>query len=221
MWSKDRFQLRSYPKWTYRKNESRSGKKLGNAVTNPLREDFEKDTLVEWLGQVKYQRYMRDYLRWSECGWELEGALINLKKNGLKKNTPIVVFWWGVVYYLKIQGFFSEQSAWFDKRFSTKRAFVRHLLNVFWPGSIPLAALSECLRYPLLILLRLSLENHKNYLFREPKCRAWVITESMRRGTTNRLRNSSSINAYFEYRSTYSVKNHEGALMDDSRLFHF
>lgn len=81
----------------------------------------------EALTELKYQVYMKDYLR---CIWSVDenvGRLMKyLKESGLDENT--------IVMYSSDQGFYMGEHGWFDKRFMYEESF-RTPLIVRWPGT--------------------------------------------------------------------------------------
>lgn len=84
--------------------------------------DLEGDELLK----LKYQIYMKDYLR---CIYSVDEnigrVLAYLKESGLDKNT--------IVMYSSDQGFYMGEHGWFDKRFMYEESF-RTPLIVKWPG---------------------------------------------------------------------------------------
>ena len=84
------------------------------------------DLTGEELLRLKYQIYMKDYLR---CIWSVDeniGRILDyLKESGLDKNT--------IVMYSSDQGFYMGEHGWFDKRFMYEESF-RTPLIVKWPG---------------------------------------------------------------------------------------
>ena len=92
----------------------------------------EKSRTDEALTKLKYQVYMKDYLR---CIWSVDenvGRVLDyLKEAGLDKNT--------IVMYSSDQGFYMGEHGWFDKRFMYEESF-RTPLIVSWPGQTEAAA---------------------------------------------------------------------------------
>ncbi|WP_299555892.1 sulfatase [Seonamhaeicola sp.] len=84
--------------------------------------DLKDDELLK----LKYQIYMKDYLR---CIWSVDQnigrVMAYLKETGLDKNT--------IVMYSSDQGFYMGEHGWFDKRFMYEESF-RTPLIVKWPG---------------------------------------------------------------------------------------
>lgn len=82
----------------------------------------------EELAKLKYQIYMKDYLR---CIWSVDeniGRIMDyLKESGLDKNT--------IVMYSSDQGFYMGEHGWFDKRLMYEESF-RTPLIVKWPTII-------------------------------------------------------------------------------------
>lgn len=80
------------------------------------------------LVKLKYQHYMKDYLR---CIWSVDEnigrVLAYLKESGLDKNT--------IIMYSSDQGFYMGEHGWFDKRFMYEESF-RTPLIVRWPGKV-------------------------------------------------------------------------------------
>jgi len=91
------------------------------------------DTKNEDLTALKYQVYMKDYLR---CIWSVDeniGRIMDyLEETGLDKNT--------IVMYSSDQGFYMGEHGWFDKRFMYEESFRTPLVvrwpNVVKPGSV-------------------------------------------------------------------------------------
>lgn len=78
------------------------------------------------LAILKYQRYMRDYLRCVQSVDDNVGRLMDyLKDRGLDNNT--------IVIYTSDQGFYLGEHGWFDKRFMYEESF-RTPLIIRWPG---------------------------------------------------------------------------------------
>lgn len=78
------------------------------------------------LAILKYQRYMRDYLRCVQSVDDNVGRLLDyLKDRGLDDNT--------IVVYTSDQGFYLGEHGWFDKRFMYEESF-RTPLIIRWPG---------------------------------------------------------------------------------------
>ena len=86
------------------------------------------DLQGEELLKLKYQIYMKDYLR---CIWSIDeniGRVLEyLKAEGLDKNT--------IVMYSSDQGFYMGEHGWFDKRFMYEESF-RTPLIVRWPAVV-------------------------------------------------------------------------------------
>ena len=80
----------------------------------------------EELLKLKYQIYLKDYLRCIKSVDENIGRVLDyLKASGLDKNT--------IVMYSSDQGFYMGEHGWFDKRFMYEESF-RTPLIVKWPG---------------------------------------------------------------------------------------
>lgn len=78
------------------------------------------------LAILKYQRYMRDYMRCVQSVDDNIGRMMEyLKKQGLVQNT--------IVIYTSDQGFYLGEHGWFDKRFMYEESF-RTPLVIRWPG---------------------------------------------------------------------------------------
>ena len=78
------------------------------------------------LAILKYQRYMRDYLRCVQSVDDNVGRMLDyLKDRGLDDNT--------IVVYTSDQGFYLGEHGWFDKRFMYEESF-RTPLIIRWPG---------------------------------------------------------------------------------------
>jgi arylsulfatase A-like enzyme len=80
------------------------------------------------LARLKYQTYLKDYLR---CVWAVDenvGRVLRaIEELGLEKST--------VVMYSSDQGFYMGEHGWFDKRFMYEESF-RTPLIARWPGRI-------------------------------------------------------------------------------------
>ena len=82
----------------------------------------------EELLKLKYQIYMKDYLRSIYSMDENIGRVLDyLKESGLDENT--------IVMYSSDQGFYMGEHGWFDKRFMYEESF-RTPLIAKWPGVI-------------------------------------------------------------------------------------
>lgn len=78
------------------------------------------------LAILKYQRYMRDYMRCVQSVDDNVGRMMEyLRKQGLDQNT--------IVIYTSDQGFYLGEHGWFDKRFMYEESF-RTPLIIRWPG---------------------------------------------------------------------------------------
>lgn len=80
----------------------------------------------EDLTRMKYQRYIKDYLRCVAAVDDNVGRILDyLKESGLDRNT--------IVVYSADQGFYLGEHGWFDKRWMYEESFRMPLL-VRWPG---------------------------------------------------------------------------------------
>jgi arylsulfatase A-like enzyme len=107
---------------------------LKNGFDDRFKDRYEKykntdlETKNEALTSLKYQVYLKDYLR---CIWSVDenvGRIMDyLEESGLEKNT--------VVMYSSDQGFYMGEHGWFDKRFMYEESY-RTPLIVRWPGVV-------------------------------------------------------------------------------------
>ena len=91
----------------------------------------------EELGQFKYQRYIKRYLRTIASIDESVGELLDyLDDNNLAQNTLVI--------YTSDQGFFLGEHGWFDKRFMYEESLQMPFLARF-PEKIPGGQINESL----------------------------------------------------------------------------
>ena len=91
----------------------------------------------EELGQFKYQRYIKRYLRTIASIDESVGELLDyLDDNNLAQNTLVI--------YTSDQGFFLGEHGWFDKRFMYEESLQMPFLARF-PEKIPAGQINESL----------------------------------------------------------------------------
>ncbi|TNJ46019.1 sulfatase [Tamlana fucoidanivorans] len=161
------------------------------------------------LLRLKYQIYMKDYLR---CIWSLDkniGRILTyLKKTGLDKNT--------IIMYSSDQGFYMGEHGWFDKRFMYEESF-RTPLIVKWPGKTKAGSVNSDLVQ--------NIDFAETFL----EIAGAPIPEDMQgkslvpilKGKTPKDWRKSLYYHYYEYPGAHSVRRHEGIANKRFKLIRF
>lgn len=161
------------------------------------------------LESLKYQIYMKDYLRCIYSVDENIGRVLDyLKASGLDKNT--------IVMYSSDQGFYMGEHGWFDKRFMYEESF-RTPLIVKWPGVTKPGSIN----YDLV----------QNIDFAEtfldiagapiPKDMQGKSIVPLLKGKTPKNWRKSLYYHYYEYPGAHSVLRHEGVANARYKLIRF
>lgn len=161
------------------------------------------------LTKLKYQLYMKDYLR---CIWSVDeniGRLMDyLKATGLDKNT--------IVMYSSDQGFYMGEHGWFDKRFMYEESF-RTPLIVKWPGVVKPGSVNHDLVQ--------NIDFAETFLDLAgapiPKDMQGKSVVPLLKGKTPKNWRSSLYYHYYEYPGPHSVRRHEGVANKRYKLIRF
>jgi len=161
------------------------------------------------LVMLKYQHYMKDYLR---CIWSVDeniGKVLDyLKESGLEENT--------IVMYSSDQGFYMGEHGWFDKRFMYEESF-RTPLIVRWPGKVKPGTVNTDLVQ--------NIDFAETFL----DIAGATIPEDMQgesivpllEGKTPKDWRKSLYYHYYEYPGAHSVRRHEGIAGERYKLIRF
>lgn len=161
------------------------------------------------LASLKYQIYMKDYLRCIYSVDENIGRVLDyLKASGLDKNT--------IVMYSSDQGFYMGEHGWFDKRFMYEESF-RTPLIVKWPGVTKAGSVNKDLV--------------QNIDFAEtfldiagapiPSDMQGKSIVPLLKGKTPKNWRESLYYHYYEYPGAHSVRRHEGVANERYKLIRF
>lgn len=161
------------------------------------------------LARLKYQIYMKDYLRCIYSVDENIGRVLEyLKKSGLDKNT--------IIMYSSDQGFYMGEHGWFDKRFMYEESF-RTPLIVKWPGVTQPGSVNTDLVQ--------NIDFAETFL----DIAGAPIPEDMQgkslvpliKGQTPADWRKSLYYHYYEYPGAHSVRRHEGVANKNYKLIRF
>lgn len=161
------------------------------------------------LTSLKYQEYMKDYLR---CIWSVDeniGRVLDyLKESGLDKNT--------IVMYSSDQGFYMGEHGWFDKRFMYEESF-RTPLIVKWPGVVEKGSVNTDLVQ--------NIDFAETFLdiagIKVPGDMQGKSIVPLLKGNTPRKWRKSLYYHYYEYPGAHSVRRHEGVANSRYKLIRF
>ena len=161
------------------------------------------------LVRLKYQLYMKDYLR---CIWAVDesvGRVLDyLKESGLEKNT--------IVMYCSDQGFYMGEHGWFDKRFMYEESF-RTPLIVRWPEHIEEGAVNSDLVQ--------NIDFAETFLdlagVESPTEMQGESIVPLLEGSTPTDWRSSLYYHYYAYPATHNVRKHEGVAEQRYKLIRF
>ncbi len=160
------------------------------------------------LLKLKYQRYMRDYLRCVKSVDDQVGRVLNyLEKEGLLNNTIIV--------YTSDQGFYLGEHSWFDKRFMYEESYRTPLI----------------IRYPKMINKGLvntdlvqNIDFAPTYLelagLKSPKLPGLSLMSLFKGKTPANWRNELYYH-YYDYLGAHKVRKHEGISTNRYKLIRF
>lgn len=163
----------------------------------------------EELLRLKYQIYMKDYLRCIHSVDENVGRILKyLEESGLDKNT--------IVMYSSDQGFYMGEHGWFDKRFMYEESF-RTPLIVRWPGVVKAGSVNSDLV--------------QNIDFAEtfldiagapipPDMQGKSLVPLLKENRPQNWRKSLYYH-YYEYPGAHSVRKHEGVANQRYKLIRF
>lgn len=163
----------------------------------------------EALLKLKYQIYMKDYLRCIYSVDENIGRVLDyLKESDLDKNT--------IVMYSSDQGFYMGEHGWFDKRFMYEESF-RTPLIVRWPGRVKAGSINTDLVQ--------NIDFAETFL----DLAGAPIPEDMQgkslvpllKGKTPKDWRTSLYYHYYEYPGAHSVRRHEGVANKQYKLIRF
>ena len=171
--------------------------------------DADLETKNEALTQIKYQEYMKDYLR---CIWSVDenvGRIMDyLEESGLEENT--------IVMYSSDQGFYMGEHGWFDKRFMYEESY-RTPLIVRWPGVVEAGSVNTDLVQ--------NIDFAETFL---DICKAPIPGDMqgesllpLLRGKTPGNWRTSLYYHYYEYPGAHSVCRHEGVSGPRFKLIRF
>ena len=161
------------------------------------------------LTSIKYQEYMKDYLR---CIWSVDeniGRVLKyLKDSGLDKNT--------IVMYSSDQGFYMGEHGWFDKRFMYEESF-RTPLIVKWPGTVKPGSVNTDLVQ--------NIDFAETFLDAAgvsiPSDMQGKSIVPLLKGKTPKDWRKSLYYHYYEYPGAHSVRRHEGVANKRYKLIRF
>ncbi|WP_075589676.1 sulfatase family protein [Labilibacter marinus] len=163
----------------------------------------------EELARLKYQIYMKDYLR---CIWSVDEnigrVMAYLKESGLDDNT--------IVMYSSDQGFYMGEHGWFDKRFMYEESF-RTPLIVRWPGQAKAGSVNKDLIQ--------NIDFAETFL----DIAGAPIPDDMQgksivpiiKGKTPKDWRKSLYYHYYEYPGAHAVRRHEGVANKQYKLIRF
>jgi arylsulfatase A-like enzyme len=160
------------------------------------------------LGNWKYNRYIKDYLRSIKSVDDGVGEVLDyLEEAGLADNT--------IVVYTSDQGFYLGEHGWFDKRFMYEESFRTPLL-VRYPREIkPNTKIKRLVQ---------NLDFAPTFLdYADIEIPAEMQGESFRglvAGQTKKWRDAVYY-TYYEYPSVHMVKRHYGVATERYKLMHF
>lgn len=163
----------------------------------------------EELLKLKYQIYLKDYLR---CIYSVDEnigrVLAYLEEAGLAENT--------IVMYSSDQGFYMGEHGWFDKRFMYEESF-RTPLIVRWPGKVKAGSVNTDLVQ--------NIDFAETFLdLAGVEIPADMQGESivpLLEGDTPKSWRSSLYYHYYEYPGAHSVRRHEGVATKRYKLIRF
>ncbi|WP_139956945.1 sulfatase family protein [Flavicella sediminum] len=158
---------------------------------------------------IKYQEYMKDYLRCIYSVDENIGRVMNyLKESGLDKNT--------IVMYSSDQGFYMGEHGWFDKRFMYEESF-RTPLIVKWPGTVKAGSVNTDLVQ--------NIDFAETFLdiagVEVPKEMQGKSILPLLKGKKPKDWRKSLYYHYYEYPGAHSVRRHEGIANKRYKLIRF
>jgi len=161
------------------------------------------------LVKLKYQLYMKDYLR---CIWAVDesvGQVLDyLKESGLEKNT--------IVMYCSDQGFYMGEHGWFDKRFMYEESF-RTPLIVRWPDRIKQGSVNTDLVQ--------NIDFAETFLdlagVESPEEMQGESIVPLMQGKTPADWRTSLYYHYYAYPATHNVRKHEGVSEQRYKLIRF
>lgn len=167
--------------------------------------DLERDDLL----RLKYQIYMKDYLRCIYSVDENIGRVMDyLKESGLDKNT--------IVMYSSDQGFYMGEHGWFDKRMMYEESF-RTPLIAWWPKRIKAGSVNTDLVQNIdFAETFLDLAGAKIPADMQGKSLVPLL-----KGNTPKDWRKSLYYHYYEYPGAHAVRRHEGILNKRYKLIRF
>jgi arylsulfatase A-like enzyme len=178
-------------------------------VYNPIIEDFvQKQLTGKALGEWKFQRYMRDYLKCISSVDDNVGRVLDyLESIGELDNTIII--------YTSDQGFYLGEHGWFDKRFmyeeSLKTPFVIRYPKAIKANGITDAMIQNLDFAPTLLDMA------------GIPVPADIQGESFKDVLTGKtqIAKTALYYHYYEYPLPHAVKKHYGVRTDRYKLIHF
>ena len=186
------------------------GKYTNNSQYRKRNEDYEKNKPTgDDLTRLKYQLYMKDYLR---CIWSVDesvGKVLDyLEESGLSKNT--------IVMYSSDQGFYMGEHGWFDKRFMYEESYRTPLL-VRWPDHVKPGSVNQDLVQ--------NIDFAETFLslagVEAPEDMQGESIVPLMKGETPADWRKSLYYHYYAYPSTHDVRKHEGVSENRYKLIRF